>query len=152
MIHAKIIKSKARIFGECINTYELLAALKDPSFSNANGPVTINTKFGFGTLSMVYMCSSCNKIHLVTGSIEEGEYFGEQPGIIIFADHTKDGKVITKKELIEILERIDDLKDVTLEHIGEGQTYTLTEIYKCNEHCPAVHLDCSYHSDCLYLN
>lgn len=145
-----IVKSKARVFGESINTHEFLQALKNPLFPNDDSPISLSSQTFSDALTMVYICLKCAKLHLVCGGLNEGEEVSKE-NIIVLVDHTTDGEYVTKREMIHILENLNEIRNVCLQHIYGPMTYTLTEISKCNEHCPAVHLDSAYHKDCVYL-
>lgn len=145
-----IIKSKARIFGECINTYELLLAIKNEVFSIDEAPIEISSESFVGTLTMVYLCQKCAKLHLVCGSLQEGHCVSRE-NIVVCADHTADGKYVSKKELVEILEHLQEIRNVCLQHVYGKHNYTLTEVSKCHSLCPAIHLNSAYYKDCAHL-
>lgn len=147
-----IIKSKARVFGESINSFELLQALKSPLLKDDNAPIQISTQFQTGLLNMIYLCPFCEKLHLAFGLWNKNEYAEKIPHLKIYADHTYDGKHVTKKELISVLEQLNEVLDIFLDSAEEGMSYTLTKVFKCSGSCPVIHLDCAYTKDCLYQN
>jgi len=150
-----IIKSKARVFGDSINSLELLESLKNPLFKDEHAPVLIVTQFHAGFLQMVYECPKCNKLHFVCGAMDKEEHIDNL--IIqkkIHADHYSEGdkNVVTREELISVLEQLSEPKKIVLENTEDPNAYYLTQVYKCSENCPCVHLDTSYNKDSLLLN
>jgi hypothetical protein len=149
-----IIKSKARVFGDSINTLELIEALKSSLFKEKNAPVLIFTQHHSGFLKMIYECPHCNKLHFVCGEMDKSEHLDNL--IVqkrIHADHYSDGmEAVTKEELIAVLEKLSEPKKIVLEHTQDPSAYYLTQVYKCSEDCPSVHLDSAYSKDSLQLN
>jgi len=146
-----IIKSKARMFGDSINSQELIEALKNPLLKK-DAPVQISTKFYSGLLKMIYKCPHCNKLHFVCGKLEKERYLEAIIHTIVFADHCNDGKFVTKEELISVLQQLEEVTNITLEDSIDDHTYTLTKVFKCSGECPVVHLDCAYEKNSPHLN
>lgn len=149
---AIIVKSKTKFYGECLNTFELLQALKSPVFESEAAPVSIKLEANYLPLTMVYLCDGCSKLHLVCGQLGEDEYIGSKSSIHVLVDHTTDGKCVSKSELIEALECLFENHEVIIENLGDPRNYPLTEVFKCHDKCPAVHLDCGYERNCIYPN
>jgi hypothetical protein len=146
-----IIKSKARIFGETINSFELLQALKSPLLKDDDAPIQISTPRCFGWLSMVVICPHCNKLHFISSPLDDESYREKLIECKVLGDHNNKPTSTTKKELISILELLPDPIEIALEDIFQT-SYLLTGVYKCSEECPVIHLDCAYLKDCLYQN
>ena len=148
-----VIKSKARVYGESINSLELLEALKNSLFKDNQAPVLLFTQFHSGVIKMVYECPNCNKLHFVCGEMDKSEHLDN---LImqkrIYADHYSDGLGVTKEELISVLEKFSEPRKIVLEHTEDPNAYFLTKVYKCSENCPCVHLDSRYDKDSLQLN
>lgn len=138
------IKSKGKIFGQTFNTFELIEALKDPKLTDDNAPITIYTKNFSALLKIIYECGSCDKLHLI--GCEDGDELFDSDFIKgkIHINHSyKKGKYITKKELLNLLESIPKIMNITIETYNDEHPYTLTSVYKCPS-CPAIHLDAAY--------
>lgn len=146
-----IVKSKARVFGECLTTVELLQALKHKVFTNANAPVQLFTQYNTDFLKVVYLCPNCSTLHFCTGDFKDGLFQQKLKHIQIYIDHSNDGNVVTRKELIELLSHLNEVRKISLEHVQELKSFALTEVIKCDS-CDGVHLDCAYAEDCLRLN
>ena len=147
-----IIKSKARVFGESINSFELLQALRSPLLKDDDAPIQISTQFHSGLLNMIYVCPFCHKIHLSCAVWDKNKYEERTPHLKVYADHTKDGKHVTKKELISVLEQLNEVLDIFLESAEEDMSYTLTKVFKCSPNCSAIHLDSAYERNSPHLN
>jgi hypothetical protein len=138
------IKSKAKIFGQTFNNIDLIEALKDPKLTDHNAPVTIYTKDFSSLLKIIYECGSCNKLHFIGCEDDEEVFDSDFGGGKVYINHSyKKGKYVTQKELLNILESIPKIMDITIETYNDENPYTLTSVYKC-PYCPSIHLDCAY--------
>lgn len=146
-----IVKSKTRVYGECLTTVELLQALKHKVFTNTNASVQLFTLFTTDFLKVVYLCPTCSSLHLSCGDFEDPAFQNKVSKINIYIDHSKDGKYVTRQELIDLLERLNEVRPICLENIQELKSFALTAVIKCDS-CDGVHLDCAYENDCLGLN
>ncbi len=158
------VASKTKLFGETFNTKELLEALRNPAFNHPEGPVVIDGKDKTLQLTLIYVCSLCDKLHLVCGHSQEEIYethFDHEVKIFENIMH-EEGYGITKFALIDILENLPEVMPVCLQTYGEGfeekgdnlndnPAYTLSEIYKCNS-CEAIHLSIFYEQHSHHTN
>lgn len=149
---ATIVISKARVFGECINSWELLQALNAKVFKSDDAPVQVSTQFHSDYLKLVCLCSECNRIHLIAGQLTPNDHYQKLQNIRVLVDHTKDGKNVTRGELIAALELIGNVRLITLHNAQDDKAYTLTQVLSCSPACASVHLESAYEKNCLDLN
>ncbi|MGZ4089117.1 MAG: hypothetical protein ACXVNO_00235 [Bacteroidia bacterium] len=149
---ATIVKSKARVFGECINSLELLQALKHDVFKNEDAPVQISTQFHSDFLKVVCLCTDCNRVHLIAGDVIKTGYENKLKDARVYVDHSGSEKFVTKRELIAVLEHLGDVRFVTLHHAQDDKAYTLTQVFNCSPGCQVIHFDSAYEKNCLDLN
>jgi hypothetical protein len=151
------VATKAKVFGETFSVKELVQALKNPIFKEDAAPVNIHTKDHSDGLTVIYKCAHCNKLHLLAG------HLGDVPGQATF-DTSDSEKVyinksdyealgfINKKELLDVLVTLPEEMKVLIETIWAPETFTLTNVYKCSEKCPSIHLDSAYDDSHHSLN
>jgi hypothetical protein len=176
---AIVVASKAKIMGQTFNTIELIEALKNPTFKD-DAPVMINLPDGDGgEITLIFKCSSCNKLHISAVQFEIGDDDENEHKIqdeflrsLISNDESDSdnlsdsikGKIyldrtngqhenpLTRREFLDILESIPEILPIGLDSFDEnGSLYTLTNVYKCSE-CEAIHLDCTYDEHSHSLN
>jgi len=146
-----ILISKARMYGDSINSRELLQALKNPIVGDEGAPVTVSTRNCTEVLNMVVLCESCDSLHLICGKLSREQYEFAHTCYKIFAEHNYDGAGVTVGELKRILSALPQTREISLTHLEDGN-YTLTEVYKCSPTCQAIHLDSSYEGDSILPN
>lgn len=151
------VATKAKVFGETFNVIELLEALRKPIFDQDDAIISIHTQYFSDGLTAVYKCSSCDKLHLLAGhfeSIEERDEFDFSTFKKIYVSKTDNSVLgfVTKKELLDILETLPGKTPVLIETIWEERCFTLTNVFKCSETCPSIHLDSAYDDNTLSLN
>lgn len=165
------IKQKNKVFGETFNVGELIEALKNEVFKVDDAPVSIHTEDFFGDVVAVYkrknhegvyILANNRKIYSEDDDNEEDE--GEDDMFIFNTDEVSGSVkeiaetiyglqyIIEKKDLIEILNKLDKKQRVMIETMADENAYTLTGVYKCSEGCPAIHLDSSYEEVNFNLN
>lgn len=147
----KVLISKARMYGDGINSKELLHALKNPTIKDEGAPVQVSTKAYNELLNMVVLCESCDSLHLICGRLSKEQYEFVRAHYKIFTDHNYDGKYVSLGELKRILSELVETREISLTHLEDGN-YTLTQVYKCSASCPAIHLDSSYEGDSILPN
>jgi len=146
------IKSTSDNYGSFINVGELLEGLNHESFNDEykdEAPIFIHqllNEENYEPLTTVLICGNCNKIHLESGYEDTSNYVLNSKSIV-YQDYRKseNPKYISRAELIDILERIDDKKAP----IGICSTFDegsnpLTDVIKCSPECEAVHLLTGY--------
>lgn len=138
-----------------ITANELLQTLNGDVFSSSSekAPVLIHSSDDNGEsdihlLKIVFKCSNCNTIHLEAGDVTPDDVNADED-TIIYTDYTHQKLgFVNRKELIEILEKFiskngGDSK-VDIRTSDDVMTYPLTEIFKCSQSCPSVHLCSGY--------
>lgn len=138
---------------------ELLNALKGNVFSSSidKAPILIhsfdekNGEDDIHLLKIVYKCSKCNSLHLEAGNVKPEDIFVDENSII-YSDFTHDKfAFVNRKELIEILEKFisknGEEKKVDIRTSDDESTFPLTQIFKCSQSCPSVHLTSGYYKE-----
>lgn len=147
-----ILKSKTRIFGERLNTLELLEALKSPLFSDRKVPLLIFTRSHAGLLKIVYLFKGSETLYFATGNFDDHIKADPQHLMTVCIDHTQDDRYVSIQEIITLLEKVlKKTRFISLQHAADDYTYGLTIISKCDT-CESVHLDCTYDKDCVLPN
>jgi hypothetical protein len=155
-----VIKSTSNKVGISINVGELLEALKNEAFNNEfkdKAPVFLHEASSEGKpepLTAVYVCGSCDKLHLDAGYDDTAHHvLGKKS--IIYQDYRnqEQQKFISRAELIDILERIQEKKKpVGICTTFDNGANPLTEVLKCSPECEAVHLITGYKSNAINEN
>jgi hypothetical protein len=151
---------KDAIFGATLTVGELLISLKNEKFKDDEIYVTMRTEEHYALVSGIYICKECNKLHLIGNNIdEEGKPLFTETHIIellneISNDIIAFGYILSKKEIIEALEKVKDKSiGATIETMLDETTYTLTKVEKCDsEECNAPHLKSSYDENAFEAN
>lgn len=136
---------KSLLQGQITTVGELLKGLKSKVFSASpmESPVTLCTSGTGGMsepLTIIYKCSNCNSLHFESG------YFTEQPydsGDIVYADKSNEvGKCVSRGELISLIEEegFDMGSPVVIACSYDEQSYPMTMLIKCSDHCHATHI------------
>jgi hypothetical protein len=151
------VATKAKVFGETFTVKELIEALKKPIFDQDDALISIHTKDFSDGLTAVYKCSTCDKIHLLAGHFEDDEQrdnFDSSTFIKTYVFKTANSVLgyVSKKELLDILETVPKKMPVLIETIWSEKCFTLTNVFKCSETCPSIHLDSAYDDNTLSLN
>ena len=155
-----IVISKSDRVGNYINVGELLEALKNEAFNNEfkeQAPVFIHEASPEGKpepLTAVYTCGNCDKLHLEAGYDDTAHYVLNNKSVI-YQDYRnqQQPKFISRSELMDILERIEDKKSpVGICTTFDDGANPLTEVLKCSPECEAVHLITGYKTNAIHEN
>lgn len=138
-----------------ITANELLQTLKGDVFSSSSekAPILIHSSDENGEsdihlLKIVFKCGHCNTLHLEAGDVTPDDANADE-NTVIYSDYTHQ-KIgfVNRKELIEILEKFISKNGgnskVDIRTSDDVMTYPLTEIFKCSQSCPSVHLCSGY--------
>lgn len=146
-----IIKKTSDKVGLIINAGELLQALSDKVFKNADfdAPILIHEASNkedavCEPLTAVFKCGSCDRLHLEAGWLDTSNIVLDAKSVIFQDYRDKEPKFIQRNELIEILSTIDKKAKVAISTQRDRKISPLTAVMKCSDECPSVHLTTGY--------
>lgn len=153
-----ILVDKSHTAGFSVKVGELLKALKDKAFKESpdEAPIFIHQTSGdeneedMQPLTAVLFCGekTCQNLHLQAGWYDTANEVLSKNAVIFQDYRDREDKYVIRKELIEILNSIQD-KDtkVIICTTGDIGLTVLTTVLKCSEECPSVHLLGGYNSE-----
>ena len=148
---SNILVDKSHTAGFSVKVGELLKALKDKAFKDSPDEAAIfihqtsgdENEEDMQPLTAVLFCGekNCQNLHLQSGWYDTANEVLSKNAIIFQDYRDREDKYVIRKELIEILNSIEnkDTKVIICTTGDEGLT-VLTTVLKCSDDCPSVHL------------
>lgn len=155
---SNILIDKSHTAGFSVKVGDLIKALKDKAFKDSpdEAPIYIHQTSGIESgedmqpLTAVLFCGSktCQHLHLQSGWYDTANEVLSKNAVIFQDYRDREDKYVIRKELIEILNSIEN-KDtkVIICTTGDESLTVLTTVFKCSEECPSVHLIGGYNSE-----